>query len=1117
MTTQNSDEEIGAEVLQNGQNNVGGEEEAGAKAVNDGETTNGGGGEEAAATAVNDGETTAGEVEGSKVKELKEKEGEEEKAVDNGDESVEDDRAFGTKTPPASQQRQTPPFSPNTRASTRKRRSAAPIFQSGGGRIKRTSASVTKASDISTKTSNTTFTNNIDDKSNSNNLNKHDTSSTSVDDPFNFTTQSDVHPEPLKNISIERSSFNEVKYTKSLPSSADRYANMEKIAASRNPQLAASLSTQPSNSKDSLSHLSSMTSASLRLDFGDTPKSISSISQHGTITKPKLGLSGTTRKRRSDASTAAGGTTPRSTAPSAKKPRTATRRKRSKRGRRAASDEDDDEEEIEVEEEEEAETEDDVQQQGDQNLSMEVDGEQPQQQQGSTSERRGRKRGTTPKATAASTPKTPADAGVPKTPERGSLRRTVGLDSTRKSEQKQKEELLYQVPELSPAEQLGVDCPQDAHLFMGVGARVLALWGNDYYSANICGREALGRYYVHFVEDNLNRMLPPTGVIPVSALKPGTKISFIDIVNDEEIGKVCEVVEQPPTDDAGGWARGEFKLCELDEDGNRTDVIKTVLWAKLFLNKEQGTQLLQLLKQQKTPVAGVRTAQKLNPVQDIDEENIISDARSFRRSRSAALARLSTSSTSSPFAVPPPMAAAASSDDNNTSLDTESITTTPPRTPRRGKQKQPPSTPPAKNISSNTSNGSGDGDTPVPRSALRRRGSRTSPRLAPVVEKGDKEEDIAEEEEENQQQTNEEVEQQKTEEQTDNETKMVDEAEKATTEAQKEEESEEAGGSEQKQEEEKMELDNDNAAGPGEQQQPTATNAVKPTDDEADKIAQQRPHKEDEKETSKEATSLSAVQQTVPIKRTVVTEKTIFSGLKFVLTSATRPNKKVTDFNKRDYRKKIEERGGRIIEDFTHPLASDETAYLIADTYYRTHKYLSALSLSIPCVSYKWIQQCVAEKQLTDHKPFLLPAGESSLDTKQQFEWRPLKGVLMKGKRVLIWSSSAESDPGIVSFAEIWTPILQNLGATLVGIGPGEPFASKSSANLEEKMEFCSKIEPHVDVLLAETDCQAEVAKLVEERGGLAVSSEWVIQAIVTGSLPDLGEPGGEKFRYDFV
>ncbi|KAL3100977.1 hypothetical protein niasHS_001437 [Heterodera schachtii] len=118
MTTQNSDEEIGAEALKNGQNN-------------------GGGGEEAAATALNDGETTAGEVEGSKAKELKEKEGEEEKAVDNGDESVEDDRAFGTKTPPASQQRQTPPLSASIRAPTVRKRCSA-VF---GARTSHTSTS----------------------------------------------------------------------------------------------------------------------------------------------------------------------------------------------------------------------------------------------------------------------------------------------------------------------------------------------------------------------------------------------------------------------------------------------------------------------------------------------------------------------------------------------------------------------------------------------------------------------------------------------------------------------------------------------------------------------------------------------------------------------------------------------------------------------------------------------------------------------------------------------------------------------------------------------------------------------------------------------------------------
>jgi len=68
----------------------------------------------------------------------------------------------------------------------------------------------------------------------------------------------------------------------------------------------------------------------------------------------------------------------------------------------------------------------------------------------------------------------------------------------------------------------------------------------------------------------------------------------------------------------------------------------------------------------------------------------------------------------------------------------------------------------------------------------------------------------------------------------------------------------------------------------------------------------------------------------------------------------------VSDFNKRDYRTKIEERGGIVMEDFS-TLQEGEHAFLIADTFYRTHKYLCALSLSIPCLSYLWIQECVSK------------------------------------------------------------------------------------------------------------------------------------------------------------
>nr|CAD2139970.1 unnamed protein product [Meloidogyne enterolobii] len=56
-------------------------------------------------------------------------------------------------------------------------------------------------------------------------------------DPYNFTANSDSHPEPLADICVKRASFGEIKFTKSLPGSSERYANVERIAAERNPSL----------------------------------------------------------------------------------------------------------------------------------------------------------------------------------------------------------------------------------------------------------------------------------------------------------------------------------------------------------------------------------------------------------------------------------------------------------------------------------------------------------------------------------------------------------------------------------------------------------------------------------------------------------------------------------------------------------------------------------------------------------------------------------------------------------------------------------------------------------------------------------------------------------------
>lgn len=37
-------------------------------------------------------------------------------------------------------------------------------------------------------------------------------------------------------------------------------------------------------------------------------------------------------------------------------------------------------------------------------------------------------------------------------------------------------------------------------------------------------REALGRYYVLFAEDNLKRVIPPSGVLAISFLSEGSQV-----------------------------------------------------------------------------------------------------------------------------------------------------------------------------------------------------------------------------------------------------------------------------------------------------------------------------------------------------------------------------------------------------------------------------------------------------------------------------------------------------------------------------------------------------------------------------------------------------------------
>jgi DNA repair protein RAD9 len=50
---------------------------------------------------------------------------------------------------------------------------------------------------------------------------------------------------------------------------------------------------------------------------------------------------------------------------------------------------------------------------------------------------------------------------------------------------------------------------------------------------------------------------------------------------------------------------------------------------------------------------------------------------------------------------------------------------------------------------------------------------------------------------------------------------------------------------------------------------------------------------------------------------------------------------------------------------------------LITDEHSRRAKYMQALALNIPCLSGRWIKDCVVKNRILDWEPYLLPSGES--------------------------------------------------------------------------------------------------------------------------------------------
>jgi len=269
---------------------------------------------------------------------------------------------------------------------------------------------------------------------------------------------------------------------------------------------------------------------------------------------------------------------------------------------------------------------------------------------------------------------------------------------------------------------------------------------------------------------------------------------------------------------------------------------------------------------------------------------------------------------------------------------------------------------------------------------------------------------------------------------------------------------------------------------------PASTGTAKSLSPPAKRLAVEEPSENGKPEVPSPAPEIQA-----PVSPPKVEQ--LFKGRHFMLTSSARRQTSAVNFNKREYRQLIEERGGIVAEEVVdlQALPEDAEAYLIADTSYRTHKYLYALAASIPCVAFIWINKCIEQGEFIDYKDFLLPAGVSALDD-EEYAWKPLKGELLKDKTIFVHSVSVDEDnAAVVPFAEIWRPLLNTLGAEVI---------TTTAKNLDEIVEFCRA--NRFEVMLTDKTCSPEVAECVAAKGVPAVSSNWIIHAIITGEFADV-------------
>ncbi|XP_021967589.1 protein hsr-9 [Folsomia candida] len=228
-------------------------------------------------------------------------------------------------------------------------------------------------------------------------------------------------------------------------------------------------------------------------------------------------------------------------------------------------------------------------------------------------------------------------------------------------------------------------------------------------------------------------------------------------------------------------------------------------------------------------------------------------------------------------------------------------------------------------------------------------------------------------------------------------------------------------------------------------------------------------------------------------------EHLVFAGCQFFLTASGGGDPaslgsnlgSQVPYDKDEYRDLIEKKGGKIV-DVVGAENDTESIFLVSDNFARTVKYIYSLAASIPCVSHKWVQECISQGKIVPWESYELNAGWS-LESNKVIP--PHKKKPLKGFEIYITAGSND-------LYDYWKPVLTAAHATLL-----KPKKGKGKA--------AGSIPKDAQVLVTDATCSSEILAEAHDRMIPVVKPEWLVQSIIAGERADFFNH--EKYRVEVL